>query len=59
MDSKDTIIKALKDSKEPLRPGEISEVTGLEKAEVDKAIKVLKKEGKIISPKRCYYSVEE
>ncbi len=59
MDNKEIIIKALKDAKDPLRPGEISEATGLEKTEVDKAIKVLKKEGKIISPKRCYYSVEE
>jgi len=40
----------------PLRSGEIAELTGLDKKEVEKAIKKLKKEGKIESPKRCYYA---
>jgi DNA-binding MarR family transcriptional regulator len=59
MDSKETVLNTLKESKEPLRPGEIAEASGLEKAEVDKAIKALKKDGKIMSPKRCYYSIDE
>ncbi len=59
MDAKETIIATLKSSQEPLRPGEIAETAGIDKGEVDKAIKVLKKEGKIISPKRCYYSLSE
>ena len=59
MDAKETIIATLKSSQEPLRPGEIAEAAGIDKGEVDKAIKVLKKEGKIISPKRCYYSLSE
>ena len=32
---------------------------GVEKSEVDKILKKLKAEEKIISPKRCYYSVEK
>lgn len=51
MDNKEIIIKALKDAKDPLRPGEISEATGLEKTEVDKAIKVLKRKERLYPPK--------
>ncbi|HHV72784.1 MAG TPA: helix-turn-helix domain-containing protein [Clostridia bacterium] len=57
MSATETVLNALSNSKEPLRPGEIAELTGLDKKEVEKALKTLKKEGKIISPKRCYYSV--
>ena len=39
----------------PLRPGEIAELTGVDKNDVGKAIKVLAGEGKVISPKRCFY----
>lgn len=59
MDIKETILNAMRSSKEPLKSGEISEIIGIEKSEVDKAIKELKKEEKIISPKRCYYSVNK
>jgi Mn-dependent DtxR family transcriptional regulator len=54
----DKILDLLKEN-EPLKGGEIAEKLGLDKKEVDKAIKKLKKEEKIISPKRCYYSVEK
>jgi biotin operon repressor len=43
-------------SGEMMRPADVVKATGLEKADVDKAIKALKKEGKIDSPKRCYYA---
>jgi hypothetical protein len=46
----------LKDSPEPLKAGDIAQKAGLDKKEVDKAIKALKKEEKIVSPKRCFYS---
>jgi len=59
MDSKEAVLNALKNSSEPLRLGDIAVATGIDKKEVDKAIKELKKEGKIISPKRCYYSAAE
>lgn len=51
-------MKTLSESTEPLRPGEIAEKAGIDKAEVDKAIKTLKKEEKIFSPKRCYYQAK-
>ncbi|SFG54396.1 HTH domain-containing protein [Desulfotomaculum arcticum] len=59
MSANEMILKALKDSKEPLKAGDIAEIAGIDKKEVDKGIKELKKEGKIISPKRCYYAVSE
>ena len=52
------IIELLKNS-EGLKGGEIAEKLGVEKAEVDKVLKKLKAEEKVISPKRCYYSVEK
>lgn len=50
------VLEAMKKAGKPLKTGEIVELTGLDKKEVEKAIKKLKKEGKIESPKRCYYS---
>ncbi len=46
-------------SVEMARPGDIAEKTGLDKKVVSEAIKELKKEGKIISPKRCYYALNK
>ena len=43
----------------PLRPGDIAAMTGLDSKDVSAAIKELKKEEKVISPKRCYYSLPE
>jgi predicted transcriptional regulator len=59
MDAKEVVLNVLKSSEQPLKPGEIAEKAGIDKAEVDKAIKELKKEEKIISPKRCYYAINE
>ena len=59
MDTKDIVFDHLEKSGVPLKGGEIAEKTGIEKKEVDKAIKKLKTEGKIISPKACYYSVNK
>ncbi len=39
------------------KSGEIAEKLWIDKKEVDKVIKKLKQEWKIISPKRCYYTV--
>ena len=58
MDLKEQIVELLKNS-EPLKGGEIAVKLGAEKKDVDKAIKALKKEETVISPKRCFYSVEK
>ena len=49
------IVKALQENDKPLKPGEIAELAGVERTEADKIIKKLKAEGKIESPKKCYY----
>ncbi len=58
MDIKETIIKAIKDSGKPLRTGEIVEKTRLVKKDVDKAIKKMKEEGVLNSPKRCFVDIK-
>jgi predicted transcriptional regulator len=55
---KDIVIKTLSNAGKALKVGEIAELSGLNKSDVDKAIKELKKEEKIFSPKVCYYSVK-
>lgn len=53
--SVEKVFETMKAARKPLKAGEIAEASGLEKKEVDKAMKVLKKEGKIESPKVCYW----
>lgn len=43
----------------PLKAGEIAELSGLDKKMVEKAMNVLKTEGKIISPVRCCWEVKQ
>lgn len=54
----DKIYKVMNEAGKPLKSGEIAELAGVDKKEVDKAIKKLKVEEKIFSPKRCYYQVK-
>ena len=55
METTDLIIQTLVASTEPMKAGEIAEAANLDKKAVDKAMKVLKSEGRIVSPKRCYW----
>ena len=55
--AKDQVYEALQKSEEMMDAKAIMAATGLERAEVDKAIKALRKEEKIESPKRCFYAV--
>ncbi len=56
MDIQELVLKTLKESSNPMKAGEIAAKAGVEKADVDKAIKALKKSEMIQSPKVCYYS---
>lgn len=56
MSEKEKVLDAMKKAGKPLRPGDIAKLTGIPSKEVSKIIKELKKEGKVISPKRCYYA---
>jgi len=49
------VLEAMEKAGKPVRPGDVAKIIGLESKEVSKAISSLKKKGKIISPKRCYY----
>jgi DNA-binding IscR family transcriptional regulator len=55
METKEIVLKMLKESPKPLKSAEIATLAGIEKALVDKAIQSLKKEESIMSPKVCYY----
>ncbi|MGG7176801.1 HTH domain-containing protein [Clostridium paraputrificum] len=59
MDVKEKVLEILNNSEEPLKGGQIAELAGIDKKEIDKAIKSLKTEEKIISPKRCFYSINK
>lgn len=49
----------MREAAKPLRTGEIAELTGLDRKEVDKAMKELKAEALIFSPIRCCWQATE
>jgi Mn-dependent DtxR family transcriptional regulator len=49
------ILAAMKKAGKPVRPGDVAEMIGEDSKAVSKAISELKKQGKVISPKRCFY----
>ena len=53
--SAEKVLETMKAAGKPLKAGEIATASGLDKKDVDKAMKVLKAEGKIESPKVCYW----
>ena len=55
MEIKDKVLETMKSAGEPLNAGKIAELSGLERKDVDKAMSNLKKEGTIVSPKRCFW----
>jgi biotin operon repressor len=54
-DNKSKVLDAMKEKGKPVRPGDVADATGIDKKEVSKLIKELKQEGKVISPKNCFY----
>ncbi len=57
-DKKQEVFEAMKKAGKPVRTGDVAKMVGMDSKEVSKIIKELKKEGLVISPKRCYYSVK-
>lgn len=53
------VLKTISESGKPMKAGEIAEKAGVEKSDIEKAIKKLKKEEKIWSPKVCFYDVKQ
>jgi Mn-dependent DtxR family transcriptional regulator len=52
----EAVLKAMKEAGKPVRPGDVAETMGIDSKAVSKAIQQLKKEGKVHSPKRCYWA---
>lgn len=55
MEAKDLVLKAMKKAGTPLNAGKVAEITGLDRKVVDKTMTLLKNEGAIVSPKRCFW----
>lgn len=52
---REQVLKAMKAAGKPIRPGDVAKALGLDPKEVSKAVKALKEEGVIVSPRRCFY----
>ena len=55
MESAAKVLTAMKEAGVPLNAGKLVELTGLERKEVDKAMKTLKASDSIVSPKMCFW----
>ena len=55
MDTTEKVFDTIKKAGKPVSAGQIVEIAGIERKEVDKAMKKLKTEGKISSPKNCFW----
>jgi Mn-dependent DtxR family transcriptional regulator len=53
------VINAMKKAGKPVRPGEIAKELGVAGKEVSKVIQELKKQGKVMSPKRCFWALSD
>ena len=55
MDITGQVLTVMRQAGEPVNAGKIAELGGLDRKAVDKAMNQLKKEEKIVSPKRCFW----
>ncbi len=53
------VVTAMKKAGKLVKAGEIAKELGVENKEVSKVFQELKKQGKIVSPKRCYYALSD
>ncbi len=56
MSDADKVLEIMAAAGEPLNAGEIAKRSGMDRKTVDKAMADLKKDGRIESPKRCYWA---
>jgi hypothetical protein len=59
MDTIELVFKTLDATNDPLKAGDIAVKSGIDKGKVDKALKKLMKEERVISPIRCFYAVKK
>lgn len=57
MDAKEKVLVAMKEAGTPVNAGKVAELSGLDRKDVDKAMKQLKDEGAIVSPVRCKWTI--
>jgi hypothetical protein len=55
METKNQVLEAMKKAGVPVNAGKLVELTGLDRKEVDKAMKQLKADDAIVSPKVCFW----
>ena len=55
MESTEKVFTTIQKAGKPVSAGQIVDLAGIDRKEVDKAMKKLKTEGKITSPKNCYW----
>jgi predicted transcriptional regulator len=55
MELKEKVLEAMKQVGVPVNAGKLVELTGLDRKEVDKAMKQLKADEAIVSPKVCFW----
>lgn len=53
MELKDKVLEAMKEAGKPVSAGEVQKILDIDRKEIDKAFKELKKDESIISPIRC------
>lgn len=58
MENTQIVLEAMKKAGKPLKAGEVAELAGLEKKATEAAMEILKKEGSIVSPKRCFWEAK-
>ena len=57
MDATEQVFETIKNAGAPVSAGQIAEKSGIDRKEVDKAMKKLKTSGRISSPKNCYWEL--
>lgn len=58
MSDTEKVLEAMRGAGEAVNAGKIVELTGLDRKVVDKAMAELKKDGRIESPKRCFWAAK-
>jgi predicted transcriptional regulator len=58
MEATEKVLKAMKNAGTPLKGGDIEKLSGLDKKSVDKAMKELKAQELIFSPKKCFWQAK-
>lgn len=58
MENVEIVLAKMKELQQPVNATLLAKETGLDKKDVDKAMKVLKEKELIFSPKRCYWQAK-